>query len=132
MSGATVELSFSFPNGETSKISISEPQELNINLIHPSAAQSNLSYEYSGRHDQGVLPALKSEGPTSHMIAAMIEAKQQSDIYLTKLIEEQMKEEKAQTDSGSKVKASEDDIEEDADDAAGRKRKTKKMRKLDS
>lgn len=66
------------------------------------------------------------------MIAAMIEAKQQSDIYLTKLIEEQMKEEKAQTDSGSKVKASEDDIEEDADDAAGRKRKTKKMRKLDS
>lgn len=126
-SGGIVNIVFHLPESISVApihISVSDPAPIDLNQIHPSAATSNTSFEYSGRHDQGLLPELKSEGPLANMISAILAAKQQSDAILTQLIEESLT---AGGNAAGKVKAS-TEIDELEEGALGRE-KRKKVRK---
>lgn len=93
MSTPLVSISFDFPEGEVQvdhRIHANGITPFNPNDIHPLAATSNTSFEYSGQHDQGTLPQLKSTGHMAHLIAAILEAKSQSNNYLTTKIGLQM------------------------------------------
>jgi hypothetical protein len=83
---ALVSLEFHLPNEEPIIFPIENKGPCNINYISPVAANSNESYEYSGRHDQGKLPDMKSTGPMAEVIAAMQEAKRVSDQFLSERI----------------------------------------------
>ena len=48
---------------------------------------SETTFEYSGIHDHGKLPALKSDGPMSVVVNSLLTAKNQSDEYLTNCID---------------------------------------------
>lgn len=128
--GGIVDIVFSIPESISAQpivISITQPKAIDLNEIHPSAATSNTSYDYSGRHDQGTLPMLKTEGHLANVIAAILEAKQQSDTILTKLIEEHQ----ATTSVTGKSKSSVDIDDLEAvygDEHAGGKKKAKKVR----
>jgi hypothetical protein len=82
-----IEIEFILPNEETSVFAIEDKGPIDVNAIHPSARSSNESYEFSGRHDQGVLPTLKSTGPMAHVVAALQEAKHVSDRFLSEKID---------------------------------------------
>jgi hypothetical protein len=127
-SGGLVDIVFSLPASmapEPVVISVTSPAPLNLNEIHPTAATSNVSFEYSGRHDQGTLPTLKTEGHLANVISAILEAKQQSDTILTKLIEEHQ----ATTSTGGKNKSSIelDELEAYCEQEGGRKKKSKRV-----
>lgn len=92
MSGPLVSISFDFPEGEVQvhhEVHVNGTIPFNPNDIHPTAATSNTSFEYSGRHDQGTLPQLQSTGHMAHLIAAILDVKAQSDNYLTAKIGQQ-------------------------------------------
>jgi hypothetical protein len=92
-SNGFVQITFQLPSREGHTIDINTANNFQINQIHPSAVNTNTSYEYSGRHDQGILPELKSDGYLSQLLSAMQEAKDESDRYLTALIGEELKQE---------------------------------------
>lgn len=73
----------------SNQILIESPSQLDLNFVSPAAALSNTMFEYSGRHDHGKLPILKSSGPGVDLVAALQEAKRECDKYLTKLINEE-------------------------------------------
>jgi hypothetical protein len=60
--------------------------EADVNQVHVEAKTSNTSYGYSGRHDHGVLPELKSTGPMARLVASLEEAKREGDTVLTELM----------------------------------------------
>jgi hypothetical protein len=50
------------------------------NEISPDAAASNMSFNYSGRHDHGKLPELHSTGPYADLVSALQEAKDKLEL----------------------------------------------------
>lgn len=57
------------------------------NAIHPVAKITNLSYEFSGRHDTGYLTQLKSTpGHLNDLVLSLQEAKKFTDAILTEKI----------------------------------------------
>jgi hypothetical protein len=60
----------------------------NANLSVPDSKDSNIntSFEYSGRHDHGLLPELKSKPKYNAIVASILEAKKLSDTYLTEVM----------------------------------------------
>ena len=56
------------------------------------------SYAYSGRHDQGVLlPPRGPHGDMAHLVAALAQAKQASNEYLTQIIAQEKEAAKSPT-----------------------------------
>jgi hypothetical protein len=49
-------------------------------------------YSYSGRHDDGPLPAPREGGPMAQLIACVQQAKKLNDEYLTSVIEKEGEE----------------------------------------
>ncbi|CAN0126440.1 unnamed protein product [Scytosiphon promiscuus] len=47
-------------------------------------------YRYTGTHDHGTLPALKTGGPHGELAAALLRAKEDSDAFLTELINQEL------------------------------------------
>ena len=87
----TVQIEFEF-NGtkQDHVISIQIATEtLDINEIAADAINSNTSFGYSGRHDHGQLPLLKSDPQHANIIASIQEARKACDEYLTKEMESQ-------------------------------------------
>lgn len=92
----------------------------NFNLIY--------SFDYSGRHDNGLLPSLKTEGALGLLVTAVQKAKAECDAYLTSIIDEEyrvlgasasaslMKEEVAGGGGGNDNDNDNDDDEEEDDD----------------
>ena len=82
-----IEVSFSFNGIEQTRISISScVPEFDPNIISEEAAKSNTSCSYSGRHDHGNLPVLKSSGPYATLISGLLETKVKCDTFLTDLM----------------------------------------------
>ena len=59
-----VEIFFNFQGVDKNpiKVCLHDDQPINLNEVSAAAKESNTSYEYSGRHDHGILPILKSNG----------------------------------------------------------------------
>ena len=76
-------------NGVNKSIVIKEGLPININEVAEDAKVSNTSFGYSGRHDHGLLPQMKSDGPHAVLISALYEAKKQCDKLLTDIIKEE-------------------------------------------
>lgn len=87
----SVSVKFTFKDKEQPSI-VARTEASNINEISADAKESNTSFEYSGRHDHGTLPTLKSEGHMAHLVGSLEEAKQECDKVLTSLIESEKKE----------------------------------------
>lgn len=83
-----VEVKFNFEGTDTHSIatSNSNSKPYDPNLIAEDARESNLSFNYSGRHDHGKLPDLKSDGIHNEIVASLIQAKEETGTYLTTLI----------------------------------------------
>lgn len=80
------EISFEFPNEEKKLFTLNHVPDLDVNSISPVAKESNESFEYSGRHDTGILPVLNSSSSMSKVISAIRETRNISDSYLTERI----------------------------------------------
>ncbi|CAM9999700.1 unnamed protein product [Ectocarpus fasciculatus] len=52
----------------------------------PVEGTDKYDYRYTGRHDHGTLPALKTGGPHGELVKAVHDAKADSDAFLTELI----------------------------------------------
>jgi hypothetical protein len=65
-----------------------EAKACNPNAVNADAVASNESYEYSGRHDHGSLPTLKSEGPNTLIVLGLQQAKMRCEEFFTEKIEE--------------------------------------------
>lgn len=77
-------------NGELkNQINVTDSAEFDANQVSAEARISNTTFGYSGRHDHGDLPSLKSSGPNSVLVAALLEAKRECDKYLTQRINEE-------------------------------------------
>ena len=55
-------------------------------LSAADAVHNNTSFLYSGRHDHGRLPSLKTSGHSARLLSAIGEAKRLSDEYITGLM----------------------------------------------
>jgi hypothetical protein len=93
-SGALISLQFDCPNEVLHTVDITEVAQIDPNYVDPEAKTSNLSWKYSGRHDHGALPVLVQDKPMNAVVSALLEAKKESDIYLTALIEKEDRERK--------------------------------------
>ena len=89
----------------------------NTNEVAEDAKISNTSYGYSGRHDHGILPQMKSDGPHSLLISALYEAKKESDKILTDLIKEEAINNNEQCPAEKKQRIDDEDamVEENED-----------------
>lgn len=77
-------------NGELkNQIRITDPVEFDANQVSAEARVSNTTFGYSGRHDHGDLPTLKSTGVNAVLVSALQEAKRECDKYLTERINEE-------------------------------------------
>ncbi|CAM9997114.1 unnamed protein product [Scytosiphon promiscuus] len=56
-------------------------------------------YRYTGTHDHGTLPALKTGGPHGEMAAALLRAKEDSDAFLTGLTNQELAQKSGDTDT---------------------------------
>ena len=54
--------------------------------VAEDARESNVSFNYSGRHDHGKLPSMQSDDRGMALVGALHEAKAASGTYLTALI----------------------------------------------
>ena len=54
--------------------------------VAEDARTSNLSFNYSGRHDHGDLPSLRADAAGVALVSAIQEAKAECGAYLTQLI----------------------------------------------
>eukprot|EP00903_Cladosiphon_okamuranus_P019549 g17980.t1 len=59
----------------------------------PVEGNDKYDYRYSGRHDHGTLPPLKTGGPHGELVKAILAAKADSDAFLTGLISQSQKSE---------------------------------------
>ncbi|CAM9460778.1 unnamed protein product, partial [Ectocarpus sp. 12 AP-2014] len=67
----------------------------------PVEGTDKYDYRYTGRHDHGTLPALKTGGPHGELAKAILDAKADSDAFLTELInKEASARESKRTDAG--------------------------------
>jgi hypothetical protein len=83
-----VSIKYQFPNEDQHHFEIIDNGPADINYVSAVAEKSNESYEYSGRHDQGKLPTIRSEGSMSRLVAALQETKKVSDKFLSARINE--------------------------------------------
>lgn len=90
-------LSWTAPTSET----------INLNYISPEAAATNTVHHYSGRHDHGKLPTLKSSGPMADVISSIIAAKSECDRFLTSCIDKEY----ANGDAKMETELEEDDAD---------------------
>ena len=82
------------------KILPSDISEFDPNEISEEARMSNTSFKYSGRHDHGDLPKMKSSGYYSKICSALYKAKSTCDELLTNEINSYVKNTKSDfTDS---------------------------------
>ncbi len=56
---------------------------LDLNFVSFEAASSNTVFEYSGRHDHGNLPTLKSSGTLAVLLKSLIQSKANCDRHFT-------------------------------------------------
>ena len=98
----SVSVKFSFKGKERPPISI-RAEAADINRISAEAKESNTSFDFSGRHDHGTLPVLKSKGPMAQLVGSLEEAKQECDKVLTSLIEVEKKETAPPSEKRQKV-----------------------------
>lgn len=99
-------------NGELkNQIKITDPAEFDANQVSAEARVSNTTFGYSGRHDHGDLPKLKSAGVNAVLVAALQEAKKECDKYLTERINEEFGYDDAEK---AMDVAAEDDAEENS------------------
>jgi hypothetical protein len=96
---------------------------IDVNFVSPGAANSNLSFEYSGRHDHGSLDAsLKSDGPLAVLVGSINEAKKACDDFLTNAINVEF----GYDNDNDTAKASKDQDEITEEDGGQEKKKLKK------
>lgn len=86
-----VGIEFNLPeeHGKLSRnsIVICKPKtNIDPNYVTDNAKESNTSYDYSGRHDNGSLPKLRNGGDLNLLLSSLYEAKHDSDTYLTSVI----------------------------------------------
>jgi len=111
-----VVLEFSFPGdgaGEPAvekRIEISGCPAADVNAV---TEVSRTSFTYSGHHDHGDLPVLKSSGPLAELVASLQVAKQKCDEYLTSSIAPPTGEEKRpRLDDGDATSAEDTEMNE--------------------
>ncbi|CAM9643021.1 unnamed protein product [Pylaiella littoralis] len=56
----------------------------------PVEGTGKYDYRYTGTHDHGTLPALKTGGPHGELVKALLGAKEDSDAFLTELINQEL------------------------------------------
>jgi hypothetical protein len=83
-----VSIEFLFNGAQKGGINIMEPPVLDMNQVSAEARVSNTMFEYSGRHDHGNLPELKTSGNCAEVVSAIQEAKKECDSFLTQQINE--------------------------------------------
>lgn len=86
-----VQITFSFDDDTVSRKSIDcgvrkEPARYEPNEIAEDARESNVSFNYSGRHDHGPLPYLRADEYGDMLVSSLQEAKEACGEYLTSLI----------------------------------------------
>lgn len=123
MSSQAITIEFTIPTEQTSSNSCnssankvdrkvfvtSKVEPWDANYVSEEAAKSNTAIGYSGRHDNGPLPTMKSSGPTAILVANILEAKEVCDNFLTQCINEKYgytgETEKANTEGLSNSKS---------------------------
>jgi hypothetical protein len=88
-SNAIVSVDFVLHGVQSDSIRITCPDLSRVNSVSESAKVTNTSYEYSGRHDHGELPKLKTDGKHALLVAALQDAKRECDRILTQKINEE-------------------------------------------
>lgn len=80
----TVQITFTF-NGarQESEILIDAASVIDINYVSSEALNSNTSFEYAGRYDNGLLPQLKFDQINGNIISSLQDAKRACDEFLT-------------------------------------------------
>lgn len=84
-----VSITFNIRGKETHDIAVHNAPAADLNFVDHekiAAAPGGSSYAFSGKHDHGDLPKMKSEGYEAEVISALIDAKAQCDAYLTQCI----------------------------------------------
>jgi hypothetical protein len=103
-------------NGVSKSICIKDGlPPFNINEVAEDAKVSNTSFGYSGRHDHGLLPQMKSDGPHAVLISALYEAKKNCDKLLTDLIKEEACNEQSPAEKKQRIDEEDVVIEESED-----------------
>ncbi|RYH16492.1 hypothetical protein EON65_29985 [archaeon] len=123
-----ITMAFDFPQESLRIFEVHDAPHVNVNHISQEAAQSNTSYEYSGRHDGGPLPILKSEGPMADVIAALAQAKVVSDSFLTDRINQVYGYNQTSQIHGTVEKGEHDMDEDDGEDNSKVEPELKKKR----
>jgi hypothetical protein len=111
-----IKITFQLPNEENYIYQIQNSLNFNINYICPEAKISNTSYAYSGRHDHGPLPQLKSNGPMLPVISALAQVKEISDSFLTTRINQVYGYASKDTNANVDGMNEENEIEAEAED----------------
>lgn len=89
MSQNQCKVTISVPGKEVYQIETTKNCSLDVNYVSEIASSNNTVYEYSGRHDHGKLPTLKSSGPMAELISSLMDAKAECDKYLTQCINDE-------------------------------------------
>ena len=89
----TVSIAFRFEAVDQRPLVFNGGIDADVNFVSEEARASNTSFGYSGRHDHGALPKLKSSGPMAKVVQSLQDAKRECDVYLTTLITQQQSEE---------------------------------------
>ena len=112
-----VSVDFNLHGVSRNKVRIVNPSQMDLNFVSPASSVSNTTFEYSGRHDHGSLPILKTSGPCVELVSALQDAKRECDNYLTKLINEEF-------GYGDAEKVDTECAEEDVDESKPKKQCT--------
>ena len=94
--------------GEKLKPIICDSEARDVNNVHEDAKTSNTSYGYSGRHDHGSLPELKSSGNMARLIASLEDAKRESDMVITDIIRREKSTEEPPLDKKPRIEDGEE------------------------
>jgi hypothetical protein len=131
-----ISIKYQFPNEDPHYFEIMDSGPADINYISAVAEKSNESYEYSGRHDQGKLPTIKSEGPISNLVAALQATKKISDKFLSARINEvygyassKMEEDDAEIEGGEGAKIEDEESDDKIESQTKRMKVEKKQPK---
>ncbi len=81
-------ISIMMPGVPDKTFSIPSNVSVDVNVVHPDSLASNTFYEYSGRHDDGELPQLKSSGLMTNVLGCLLEIKRISDQILSATIDQ--------------------------------------------
>lgn len=82
----SVTVEFTIKGDQLKPIVCDTERGSDVNRVHEEAKTSNTSFGYSGRHDHGSLPELKSSGSMARLVASLGDAKRESDTVLTEII----------------------------------------------